>query len=59
MLAIITNQLELGNYNNRKKLEKSIFLDFVFEFFEKIEYIGIERNAKKKEVENEKHIGTA
>ena len=38
---------------------KSLKKHFACEFFEKIEYIGIERNAKKKEVENEKHIGTA
>ena len=32
-------------------MKKAFFLNLFFGFFEKIEYIGIERDAKKKEVE--------
>lgn len=34
-------------------MAKHLFLNFVFGFFEKIEYIGIERDTKKKEAEDE------
>ena len=51
MLAIISKLSHLGNYMLRKKLEKAFFLILVVGFFDRIEYIGIECNTKKKEVE--------